>query len=343
MCWMLDSGWKRNLNNMAGEQKRKLQLATIAFWVLLVYIIAALFWWALSLQKQNEEIYQLQKTHLASVHVPNTSLYQQQLQKIEASRKRNVAKYIGEGSTFLLLILVGAFFIYRSVRRQFRLQRQQQNFVMAVTHELKTPIAVSRLNLETLLKYQLDEAKKNKFLQMTLQETLRLDTLINNILISSQLDGNAYKISKEDIDLSSLASDVAHQFSNRYPDRPLQVNIQKEIEFVGDPLLLKLLVSNLLENANKYSLKEKPIKLKLAQHEGEVDLEVADEGEGIPDEEKKKVFEKFYRIGSEQTRKTQGTGLGLYLCKKIAADHSGTIQVKNNQPQGSKFIVQFPV
>lgn len=340
---MLDFGWKRNQNNMASEHKRKLQLATIAFWVLLVYIIAALFWWALSLQKQNEEIYQLQKTHLLSIKSKNDFFYQQQLQNIEQEKKRNILKYIGEGSTFLLLILIGAVFIYRSVRRQFRLQRQQQNFVMAVTHELKTPIAVSRLNLETLLKYQLDEAKKNKFLQMTLQETLRLDTLINNILISSQLDGNAYKIAKEDIDLSSLASDVAHQFSNRYPDRPLQVNIQKEIEFVGDPLLLKLLVSNLLENANKYSLKEKPIKLKLAQHEGEVDLEVADEGEGIPDEEKKKVFEKFYRIGSEQTRKTQGTGLGLYLCKKIAADHNGTIQVKNNQPQGSKFMVQFPV
>ena len=340
---MLDFGWKRNQNNMTGEHKRKLQLTTIAFWVLLVYIIAALFWWALSLQKQNEEIYQLQKTHLLSIKPQNDFFYQQQLQKIEQEKRRNISKYIGEGSTFLLLILVGAVFIYRSVRRQFRLQRQQQNFVMAVTHELKTPIAVSRLNLETLLKYQLDEAKKNKFLQMTLQETLRLDTLINNILISSQLDGNAYKISKEDIDLSSLASDVARQFSNRYPDRPLQTNIQKEVEFVGDPLLLKLLVSNLLENANKYSPKEKPIELKLAQHDGEVDLEVSDEGEGIPDEEKKKVFEKFYRIGSEQTRRTQGTGLGLYLCKKIAADHSGTIQVKNNQPQGSKFIVQFPV
>jgi signal transduction histidine kinase len=70
---------------------------------------------------------------------------------------------------------------------------------------------------------------------------------------------------------------------------------------------------------------------------------VNDEGQGIPDEEKKNVFEKFYRIGSEQTRKTQGTGLGLYLCRKIVADHNGTIQLKDNHPQGSKFIVQFPV
>lgn len=328
---------------MARERKRKLQFATIAFWVLLVYIIAALFWWALSLQKQNEEIYQLQKTHLASLTARDGANRLGELQKIEADRKRNVSKYVGEGSTFLLLILVGAVFIYRSVRRQFRLQRQQQNFVMAVTHELKTPIAVARLNLETLLKYQLDEAKKNKFLQMTLQETLRLDTLINNILLSSQLDGNSYKLSKEDIDLSALARDVAAQFSNRYPERQLRSEIQEEIEFAGDPLLLKLLVSNLLENANKYSPRGKPIELKLRQHNGAVDMEVNDEGQGIPDGEKKKVFEKFYRIGSEQTRRTQGTGLGLYLCKKIVSDHNGTIQLKDNKPQGSKFIVQFPV
>jgi two-component system, OmpR family, sensor histidine kinase CiaH len=328
---------------MATTGKKKLQWATIVYWVLLVYIIAALLWWALSLLHQNEDIYQLKKNHLATILPANTPAYQQQLREIEDERQRNISKYIGEGATFLILIIIGAAYIYRSVRRQFRLQRQQQNFVMAVTHELKTPISVSRLNLETLLKYNLDEEKKSKLLHMTLQETLRLDTLINNILISSQLDGNSYKVSKEDLNLSDLAKDMVHQFTNRYPDRKLHAGIQDEVEFTGDPLLLKLLVSNLLENANKYSPRDKPIEIKLTQQDGGVNLEINDEGQGIPDEEKKNVFEKFYRLGSEQTRKTQGTGLGLYLCKKIAADHNGIIQLKNNHPQGSKFIVQFPV
>lgn len=328
---------------MATTGKKKLQWATIVYWVLLVYIIAALLWWALSLLHQNEDIYQLKKNHLATILPVNSAAYQQQLQEIEDERKTNISKYIGEGTTFLLLIIVGAAYIYRSVRRQFRLQRQQQNFVMAVTHELKTPISVSRLNLETLLKYNLEEEKKSKLLHMTLQETLRLDTLINNILLSSQLEGNSYRVSREDLNLSDLTTDVVHQFVNRYPDRKLETGIQDEVELAGDPLLLKLLVSNLLENANKYSPREKPIALTLSQHNGNINLEVNDEGEGIPDKEKKKVFEKFYRIGSEQTRKTQGTGLGLYLCKKIVADHNGTIQLKDNQPQGSKFIVQFPV
>jgi K+-sensing histidine kinase KdpD len=190
-------------------------------------------------------------------------------------------------------------------------------------------------------KHQLGEEKKKKLLQMTLQETLRLDTLINNILIASQLEGNAYRVSKEELDFSALVKDVVRGFQGRYPDRVLHADIQEEIDLQGDAMLLKLMLSNLLENANKYSPKDKPIALFLANTNGTVQLEIRDEGSGIPDEEKKEVFEKFYRIGNEQTRKTQGTGLGLYICQKIVRDHGGDIGLKDNQPAGSKFIVQF--
>jgi K+-sensing histidine kinase KdpD len=322
---------------MAADNRRKLRIVTIVYWVLLLYIIAALGWWAFSLLHQNTEIHNL---HKAALH-PNAPDYAVQLKKIDEQQKRGVYKFIGEGSAFLLLILVGALFVYRSVRRQFRLQQQQQNFVMAVTHELKTPIAVARLNLETLQKYNLEEDKRKKLVQMTLQETLRLDTLINNILISSQLEGHIYKIAKEELDLSELVKDVAKNFQARYADRELQTNVAEGIDIQGDQMLLKLLLSNLLENANKYSPKSKPIHLNLAKKSHVACLQVIDEGPGIPDDEKEAVFEKFYRIGNEQTRKTQGTGLGLYICRQIAKDHHGTITIKDNQPTGSKFIVQL--
>jgi signal transduction histidine kinase len=322
---------------MAGY-KQKLQMLTIVYWVLLLYIIAALFWWAVSLLQQNNDIHALRKAALN----PAAPDYALQVKAITGQQQRGVYKYIGEGSAFLLLILVGALFVYRSVRRQFRLQQQQQNFVMAVTHELKTPIAVSRLNLETLQKYQLEEEKRKKLVQTTLQETLRLDTLINNILISSQLEGHVYKIAREELDLSELAKDVARHFQARYPDRALQTAISDDIDILGDATLLKLLLSNLLENANKYSPKGKSIYLSLSKQHHAACLQVVDEGPGIPDDEKEAVFEKFYRIGNEQTRKTQGTGLGLYICRQIAKDHHGNIVVKDNPPTGSKFIVQLP-
>jgi K+-sensing histidine kinase KdpD len=176
---------------------------------------------------------------------------------------------------------------------------------------------------------------------MTMQETLRLDSLINNILISSQLEGHSYRISKEEFNFSDLVSDVSHQFAMRYSDRKLVQVIQGEVDINGDPLLLKLLVSNLLENANKYSSREKPITIELKETPEVITLSIKDEGCGIQSDEKKNVFRKFYRIGNEQTRTTKGTGLGLYLCKKIAEDHGGNVMVEDNHPQGSNFVVSF--
>ena len=213
--------------------------------------------------------------------------------------------------------------------------------MMAVTHELKTPISVARLNLETLLKHSLDEEKQKKLMQSSLQETMRLDTLINNILVLSQIDAGAYPSIKEELDFSDLVLDVVQQFKNRYPSRNIISQIDAAIDVKGDALLLKLLVSNLLENANKYSEKEKPISCLLTKKGKVIELQVVDEGQGIVEEEKKNVFEKFYRIGNEQTRTTQGTGLGLYLCKKIAAYHLAEISITDNNRHGSIFCVIF--
>lgn len=324
---------------MNEDTRKKLRLTTIVYWILLLYIITALIWWFFSLYIQNKDMYDLRVKYL--MQTSSRQQVEAELFTIEDERRRNNAKYIGEGATFLVLILVGAVYLYRSVRRQFRSQQQQQNFIMAITHELKTPIAVSRLNLETMLRYQLETSKKEKLLQMTLEEMLRLDGLINNILIASQLDGRSYEIAREELNFSDLANDVFNQFAARYHDRILIRNIQPDIDITGDAILLKLLLSNLLENANKYSPKDKPVTLDLSEKDGAVFLQVKDEGTGISQEEKKNVFKKFYRVGNEQTRKTKGTGLGLYLCRKIVEDHRGTISIEDNQPQGSNFISRF--
>jgi two-component system, OmpR family, sensor histidine kinase CiaH len=325
---------------MADPTKKQLRRATIVFWILLVYIISALAWWLISLEQQNTAIHELRRAQVYQTITDSDSL-NAQVRLIDRSERRGSFKYIGEGITFFLLILFGAVYIYRLVRRQFQFQQQQQNFVMAITHELKTPISVARLNLETLLKYELEKEKQRKMLDMTLQETLRLDELINNILISTQLDVAAYKASKEELNLSDLMKDVLHQFEHRYHHRKLIANITEEADMRGDPLLLKLLVSNLLENANKYSDRNAPITCTLSESDGLITLQVADEGVGIPDTEKGKVFEKFYRVGSEQTRTAKGTGLGLYIVKKIAQNHDGDITITDNKPHGSIFTVTF--
>ena len=322
---------------------KRLRLATFIYWLLLLYIIAALLWWFVSLQKQNRQVADLkikQLTLSVSKEI-DSSLYSQKLAAIQHEEDRNFTKYVGEGSTFLALSILGAIFVFRSIRKQFLVQQQQQHFMMAVTHELKTPIAVAKLNLETLLKHHLDEEKQKKIIQMTLQETTRLNTLTNNILISSQLEGGGYSFSKDDLDFSHLFKDCIHDFKIRYPEKKFIEHTEPEIELQGDPFLLQMMINNLLENALKYSPKEKPVVCSLKRRGKEVLLNIIDEGPGIQDHEKKKVFEKFYRIGNEATRKTQGTGLGLYLCKKIAQDHNADISVTNNLPTGSNFVITF--
>jgi len=327
---------------MDASIKKKLRFATIVYWFLLVYILGALIWWLVLLQKQNENIAQLKLKEISNTDSSlNPGAYSKELNAIYNEKKRNTAKYISEGITFLALILVGAVFVYRAVGRQLRTQQQQQNFMMAVTHELKTPIAVTKLNLETIQKHQLDEPTRQKLIQMTLQEANRLNDLTNNILVSSQLEGNNNIFSKEELNLSDLVKSCVCDFKARFPDRNLDSSIREEIEITGDPLLLTILVNNLLENAMKYSPKNKPINCRLHKQKNEILLEVIDEGAGIPQEEKKKVFDKFYRIGSEDTRTTKGTGLGLYLCKKIALDHNADIYVTDNTPTGCIFVVSF--
>lgn len=328
---------------MSDIRKKKLRRATIIYWILLSYIVAALLWWLISLERQNSQMREFRVHQLSATvdSLVSPELYKNELTQINAQQKRDRAKHVGEGIVFLALILFGASFIFRSVRRQFRVQAQQQNFMMAVTHELKTPIAVVKLNLETLQRHQLEPDKQKRLITKMLEETGRLNFLTNNILLASQLEGGGYRFAKDEMNFSDLVQDSINDFQRRFPDRTIGSGIQPEVEIKGDALLLQMLVNNLVENALKYSPADKRIDIRLEADGSTILLQVIDEGAGVPDEEKKKIFTRFYRIGNESTRKTPGTGLGLYLCSKIAKDHNADISVTNHNPQGSNFAVKF--
>ena len=319
--------------------KKKLVLVTVVYWVLLMYMVAALIWWFVALNNQNITMAQMRLVQI-NKDDPN---YIAKVEKITELQKRKTAQYIGEGCTFLALIMVGAVFVYRVTRREIKLSQQQQNFMMAITHELKTPIAITRLNLETLQKRKLEEDKQQRLISNTLHEANRLNTLCNNILLAAQLDGGAYKATKYEINFSDLVEGCIDDFIGRYPSRKIEANIIEQIYIMGEELLLQMLVNNLIENALKYSPKESGIKIVLQQNATTIVLQVIDKGIGITDEEKKKIFEKFYRTGNENTRTTKGTGLGLYLCKKIMQGHNGYITMTDNTPQGSIFAANFSV
>ena len=272
---------------------------------------------------------------------PNQPQYTQQAGKIQQIQKRKTAQYIGEGFTFFLLIMAGAVFVSRSIKRQLKFSIEQQNFMMALTHELKTPIAVTKLNLETLQKRKLEETQQQRLIQTTLQEANRMNSLCNNMLLSSQIEARGFLMSNEEINLSELVAGCVQDFITRYPQRSITTSIAQEIFTDGDQLLLEMAVNNLVENAIKYAPKETAITVALAENKNTITLQVKDEGKGIPPEEKKKVFNKFYRVGNTATKGAKGTGLGLYLTERILHQHNGNISVTDNVPTGSIFTVSL--
>lgn len=215
--------------------------------------------------------------------------------------------------------------------------------MLSVTHELKSPIAAMKLNLQTLEKYHLDEEKKNILIDKCIREANRLNDLCNNMLFASQMEGKQYRTTKEKLSFTELVTATTKEYVHRYPNR-FKTDITKEEAFLnGDKLMLQMAVNNLIENAIKYSPADKLINIKLFPKNNRICLQIIDEGVGIPDNEKHKIFRKFYRIGNENTRKSKGTGLGLYLTQKIVMRHKGKILVKDNQPTGSVFELTLPL
>ena len=130
-------------------------------------------------------------------------------------------------------------------------------------------------------------------------------------------------------------------FNNRFPERQIKKEVEEGIQIKGESVLLQLLLNNLIDNAIKYSIATSCITVKLIQQQTHVKLSVMDEGVGVPAADKEKIFEKFYRVGAEYTRSTKGTGLGLYLCKRIAIFHKAKLEVTPNVPAGSIFTFTY--
>jgi len=314
------------------------------YFFVLAYTILALVWWGVLLFLQSDQIYSFERQNLdlRIDRVTHPAEYQRELQRIERDERMRTFKFFGEGGTFLGIILLGAFFVYRAVRKHMKLTQQQQNFMMAVTHELKSPIAAVKLNLETIRKHRLDAEKQQKLVENTIKETNRLDQLCNNILLASQLETPRYRLFREPLNLSSLLENGVKEIQARLPDHTITTNIAPHVWVEGDKFMLQMVLSNLVENAAKYAPKQTTIQVRLYEAGQQLKWQVTDEGPGIPPEERERVFLKFYRIGNENTRKAKGSGLGLFLTRKILEQHGASILVKDHAPAGACFEISWP-
>jgi len=168
-------------------------------------------------------------------------------------------------------------------------------------------------------------------------ETNRLNRLIEDVLLANNAD-TQLNLNKESVNLSELTAEI---LVNYFTGKNIKSKIESGITGSVDKLLFPSLLINLAENAIKYSPENAEVIVILNKKDGKIKLSVSDFGSGIPDNEKPKIFEKFYRIGNEETRRAKGTGLGLYIVQRIVEAHNGKIEVTDNKPNGSVFEISI--
>ena len=314
---------------------------TVIFSVLVSYIVLQFLWWEVLLVRQSNEIIS-EKQHLAALSSTNDALIKSDIEALEHKKTLRLYMTVGEGTVFLLILLFGINQVRKSIRKENELATQQNNFILSVSHELKTPIASSKLQLQTLLKHELDREKQIQLLNNALKETDRLHKLVDNVLLVTQVENKNNSSHLTRINLSELIEYTVERYFEMYLENKwIKLFIEPSIFIKGDKDLLPSLIINLVENAIKYSYETLQVTLTLKIENDKVLFEVADNGCGITDSEKQKIFEKFYRSGNEETRKTKGTGIGLFIVKQICNAHHASINVNDNKPSGSVFQISF--
>ena len=310
---------------------------SLIFFVLVGYIVLQFLWWEILLVKQSDAIISL-KQNIAALSSTDDEIILRDVETLQHKKTNQLYMIVGEGTVFLLILLFGVYQVRKSIKKETELADQKSNFILSVSHELKTPIAATKLQLQTLLKHDLEREKQKELLNNALNETSRLHKLVDNVLMANQIDNNHLIANKENLDLSSLIEQtVTRYFMDFIEKHQLQLQIEKDVTYFGDKELLSSIIINLIENAIKYSTELADIKVLLKSVNSKIILEIQDLGCGIAEKEKEIVFQKFFRSGDENTRKTKGTGIGLYIVKSICDIHQIKINILNNTPKGSIF------
>ena len=255
---------------------------------------------------------------------------------------KRVVMIVGEGSVFLILLLFGLYKIKSSVKKEMKLAQQQNNFMLSVTHELKTPIAANKLYLQTLVKHQLAEEKRNELMHKAIDETNRLESLVDQILTASRLEQQAFALHKDKFQIRPFLDEIVS-----IQEKRIQMSLKlvdfEDFSITTDRMMFTTILNNLTENANKYARTEQGVELSVTRFESHFVLAVQDFGPGVKLEQQKQIFKKFIRLENEETRTTKGTGLGLYIAYEFSRALGGQLRLVSNESQsGARFDIQLP-
>ncbi len=238
-----------------------------------------------------------------------------------------------------MILFVGLWRIRIAIKRDQQLNERQSNFLLSVTHELKTPLASTKLYLQTLMKRDFELEKRNELLQKALLENQRLEEMVEAILTASRLENQTIVPHKEWINLNTVFAELAKQYNTRLDKEWIVLDLQEKISIETDAFMLKTIVTNLIENAYKYAGTHQELVLFLYRDKQNSKFGTKDSGPGIAPENQADIFHKFVRLENEETRSQKGTGLGLFIAAEYAKIIGGKIEYKQNSPKGAIFEI----
>ena len=249
-------------------------------------------------------------------------------------------------STIIIITSIIASYILsrKTLKPIFQAWEKQTEFVQNAAHELRTPLTIIQAKQQLLLKEPESRIiDKSEDISLTINETRRLTKLVKELMILATADSNQLEVKKELKNIDDVVKEVASPYIEyaqmQKKKLELELNCNKEVNIDLSKITELLII--LLDNAIKYTKEGENIKVITHCKDGKATIEVADEGIGISDEQKKHLFERFYRADKARTRETGGTGLGLAIAQTIVKAHGGTIKVYNNTPKGTKFVVKI--
>jgi PAS domain S-box-containing protein len=238
----------------------------------------------------------------------------------------------------------GTVYALRDVTDEHALEKTRSDFVATASHELRTPLAAVYGAVRTLRRedVELSDDDRTTFLEMIESESLRLSHIVDQILLAGQLDADAVELSLSECKPAEIAAGVIESALLHLPEGiSLSLRAEEDLSITCDENKLRQVLVNLLDNAIKYSPEGGKVEILVEQAGGRCEMEVSDEGLGIPSSEREKIFEKFYRLDPQQTTGVGGSGLGLYICRELVERMNGWLSVESEPGVGSRFTVSL--
>lgn len=246
------------------------------------------------------------------------------------------------------ILLVLDYIITNSLEKVVEASRMKTEFICIVSHQLRTPLTNLKFALENLISKQKKETKKeqNEYLEIIEKNAEKMNNLINDLLTVAQIENKRLFFQKKMVSLSEITKKVILGFKSFSEVSNVEIKFfpQKNLPFIfADPLWLKQIIENLLDNAIRYSRDKGKILIKIYQKKKKIYFEIRDKGLGIPKEEQRYIFQKFFRSKNVLKYQTKGTGLGLYISKKIIELMNGKIWFKSKENKGTTFFFSLPL